>query len=64
VRITIEAIDIQEVEKIILLLKNLNIKNIEIIPRPSGEAPSITKGNKKVDPRALFGIWKDNPRSL
>ena len=24
----------------------------------------ITKGDKSVDPRALEGIWKDNPRTL
>jgi hypothetical protein len=63
-RVTIEAIDIQEVEKILFLLKSLNIKNIEVIPGPSGQGPSITKGDKKVDPRVLFGIWKDSPRSL
>lgn len=63
-RITIEAIDIQEVEKILFLLKGLNIKNIEVIPGPSGQGPSITKGDKKVDPSGLFGIWKNNPRSL
>jgi hypothetical protein len=63
-RITIEAIDIQDVEKIISLLKSLNIKNIEVIPGPSGQGPSITKGDKKVDPRVLFGIWKDNPRNI
>ena len=63
-RVTIENVDIQEVEKIIFLLKSLNIKNIEVIPGPSGQGPSITKGDKKVDPRALFGIWKDSPRSL
>lgn len=63
-RVTIETIDIQEVEKILFLLKNLNIKNIEVIPGPSGRGPSITRGDKKVDPSALFGIWKNNPRSL
>ena len=63
-RVTIEVIDIQEIEKILFLLKSLDIKNIEVIPGPSGHIPSITKGDKKIDPRALFGIWKDNPRSL
>ena len=24
----------------------------------------ITKGDKSIDPTALFGIWKDNPRTL
>lgn len=63
-RVTIEAIDSQEVEKILFLLKSLNIKNIEVIPGPSGQSPSITKGDKKIDPHALFGIWKNSPRSL
>lgn len=63
-RITIEALDIQEVEKILFLLKSLNIRSIEVIPGPSRQGPSITKGDKKVDPHMLFGIWKDNPRSL
>jgi hypothetical protein len=63
-RVTIEAADIQEVEKILILLKSLNIKNIEVIPGPSSQGPFITKGDKKVDPRLLFGIWKDAPRSL
>jgi hypothetical protein len=63
-RISIEAIDIQEVEKILLLLKSLNIKNIEVIPGPSGQHPSITKGDKEIDPRELFGVWKDNPRTI
>ncbi|MCB0531598.1 MAG: hypothetical protein KDD14_05310 [Saprospiraceae bacterium] len=63
-RVTIEAFDLHEVEKILNLLKSLNIKNIEVIPGPSGQAPSITKGDKKIDPCVLFGIWKDAPRSL
>ncbi len=25
---------------------------------------SITQGDKSIDPKPLFGIWKDNPRSL
>lgn len=62
--ITIEAIDIHEVERIVTLLKSLNIKNIEVIPGPSGEGPFITKGNKKIDPQELFGIWKDQPRKV
>lgn len=63
-RITIEALDIQEVEKILFFLKSMNIKNIEVIPGLSGQTPTITKGDKKVDPRMLFGIWKDNPKSI
>ncbi len=63
-RVTIEAVNIQEVEQILLLLKNLNLKDIQVSPGPSGEHPMVTKGDKKIDPRELFGIWKNNPRSL
>ena len=63
-RVTIDAVNIQEVEKILLLLKSLNINNIEVIPEPSGQRPSITKGDKRIDPTGLFGIWKDNPRNI
>ena len=28
------------------------------------QAPSITKGDKSLDPKALFGIWAGNPRNL
>jgi hypothetical protein len=55
-RITIEAVDIDEVEKIIFLLKSLDIKKVELISGKSEHGPSITKGNKKINPRALFGI--------
>jgi hypothetical protein len=26
--------------------------------------PSITKGDKSIDPNGLFGLWKDQPRNL
>ncbi len=32
-----------------------------ILQRPQ---PFITKGDKSIDPKSLFGIWKNNPRSL
>ena len=63
-RITIEAADIQEVERVLTLLKRLNISNIEVIPGPSGKRPPVTKGDKTIDPEVLFGIWKDSPRNL
>ena len=62
--VTIETSEIQEVEQLLRLLKTLNIKNIKIQPSPSVLQPSITLGNKKLDPKQLFGIWKDNPRTI
>ncbi|MBK8042283.1 MAG: hypothetical protein IPN20_00880 [Haliscomenobacter sp.] len=63
-RITIEAVDILEVEKIIFLLKSLNIKSVEVTTAPVRQSPSITKGNKTIDPAPLFGLWEDDPRSI
>jgi hypothetical protein len=62
--ITIEASGIQEIEQLLQVLKALNIKNINIKEVSSKPQPVITKGDKKLDPRALFGIWQDNPRTL
>lgn len=62
--ITIETSGIQEIEQLLQVLKSLNIKNISIKETPSKRQPVITKGDKKLDPRELFGIWQGNPRTL
>ncbi|MBN8684560.1 MAG: hypothetical protein J0L99_18060 [Chitinophagales bacterium] len=62
--ITIETSGIQEVEQLLQLLKSLNIKNISIKEVSPKRQPVITKGDKKLDPRDLFGIWQGNPRTL
>lgn len=28
------------------------------------DEPVITKGDKSIDPKSLFGIWADNPRNI
>jgi hypothetical protein len=62
--ITIETSGIQEVEQLLKVLKSLNIKNIKVQASSGSPLPAITKGDKKVDPKSLFGIWKDNPRTI
>lgn len=62
--ITIETSGIKEVEQLLKLLKALNIKNIKVQTSSASPSPVITKGDKKLDPKALFGIWKDNPRTI
>ena len=62
--VTIETSGIQEVEQLLILLKTLNIKNIKIQSSPSIPQPNITRGDKKIDAKQLFGIWKDNPRTI
>lgn len=58
--ITIETSGIQEVEQLLQVLKSLNIKNVSINGIPLKQQPVITQGNKRLDTRALFGIWQGN----
>ena len=58
--ITIQTSTPQETKQLLQALEKLNIKNITI----KNGSPTITKGDKQIDPRALFGIWKNNPRTL
>lgn len=62
--VTIETSGIQEVEQLLVLLKTFDIKNIKIQSSPSTPQASITRGDKNIDPKQLFGIWKDNPRTI
>ena len=62
--ITIETSSAQEVEQLLRVLKSMNISHVNIQDKPVQRPPVITKGNKKLDPRELFGIWQDNPRSI
>jgi hypothetical protein len=63
--ITIVANSLQEVEHLLTLIKALNISHIHITtPSIAPQALPIVRGNKKLDPTALFGIWKDKPRNL
>jgi hypothetical protein len=63
--VTIVAHSLQEVEHLLQLIKALNIPHIHITTNvPSMPALPITRGNKKLDPTALFGIWKDKPKNL
>jgi hypothetical protein len=62
--VTIEASGIQEIEQLLQVLKSLNIKTIKLQSSPIPPRPSITRGDKTLDPKQLFGIWKDNPRTI
>jgi hypothetical protein len=68
-RLTIEVGNTAELEKVFMALKSMNIESVQVVPTEKAangrkSAPVITKGDKKIDPKALFGIWKDNPRTL
>ena len=62
--ITIETSGMQEIEQLLKVLKSLDIKSINIKEVSPKRQPVITKGDKKLDPRELFGIWQGNPRTL
>lgn len=62
--VTIETTGIQEIEQLLQVLRSLNIKNINIKEVSPKRQPVITKGDKKLDPRELFGIWQGRPRTL
>ncbi len=62
--ITIETSGIQETEQLLKVLKSLNISNVKIHAPLVAPPPTITKGNKKLDPTQLFGIWKDHPKTI
>jgi hypothetical protein len=57
-KVTIEIDNKSEMEKLSVLFKTL-----EIITIPVSNS-RITKGDKTINPKALFGIWSKKPRSL
>jgi hypothetical protein len=63
-KITIEVADTTELEQIMLLCQSLRISDIHVSIPQNKPKPIIEKGDKSIDPSALFGIWKDNPRTL
>lgn len=65
-RLTIETDSSQEIEMLMRLFGAVAWENINIVSpsKTKVSPPNITKGDKKCNPRPLFGIWKDNPHSL
>ena len=48
----------------IFLLNNETLALHSFVDQITATELPITKGNKKLDPTALFGIWKNKPRNL
>ena len=63
-KVTIEITNTAELEQLITLIKSLNIEHFKIIDSSVQSQPIISKGDKSINPKELFGIWKDNPRNL
>lgn len=60
-KITVEITQASELELLLSILKQFQLDNVQIVPQ---HPPSIQQGDKSIDPRSLFGIWKNNPRTL
>ncbi|WP_157799078.1 hypothetical protein [Mucilaginibacter auburnensis] len=60
-RMVIEIESKSELEKLSALFKTFN--TVKVISADEPKIP-IVRGNKKLDPTALFNIWEKNPRSL
>jgi hypothetical protein len=62
-KITIEIDSKSEMEKLSALFKTFKINAVKVISSADTIIPVI-KGDKKIDPKALFSIWTKSPRSL
>lgn len=62
-KLTIEIEEPEELEKLMKWLHENDLLEQVNIETPKPTLP-ITRGDKSIDPTALFGIWKDNPRTL
>lgn len=62
-RITIEVDSKREMDKLSAFLKTFNVNTVKVLTTDE-RAANIKKGNKKIDPKDLFGIWADEPRSI
>jgi len=61
-RITIEIDNKCELKRLSAFLESFKINTVKIVSTDV-DIP-MTKGDKKIDPDSLFGIWTNKPRSL
>ncbi len=71
-KLTVKVTSQSELEKIILFFQTLNLDSIRVVidsltPTPkknNKKTMRLTKGDKTLDPSDLFGMWKDNPKTI
>ena len=71
-KVTVEVTSQSELEKIIRFFQTLNLDSIRIVTDSLTPAPKknnkktmrLIKGDKTLDPSDLFGLWKDNPKTI
>lgn len=59
-KVTIEVDSESEMDKLSAFFNEFHIDKVDIVPNSA----LITKGDKSIDPKALFGIWSDSPRTI
>jgi hypothetical protein len=62
-RVTIEIDSQSELDKLSALFKTLKISTINVNAEHNLQAP-IIKGDKKLNPKDIFGIWGKNPKNI
>jgi hypothetical protein len=67
-KITVEITNFEELQKILLFFKSIQLEKVEVNYTNSeilenSLSTLIQKGDKTQDPTSLFGIWKDNPKT-
>lgn len=62
-RVTIEIDNKSEFDKLSELFKELKIDMVNVTSSDN-EHSALTKGDKSIDPTALFGIWSEQPRTI
>jgi hypothetical protein len=64
--VTIEINNQFELEKLFTFFKTFQFENIKVVSSQNVQTDTsfITKGDKKINPKELFGIWKDNPKDI
>ena len=63
-KITIEIDERSELEKLTAFFKAFNIDKVSMVKTDAETKNTITKGDKSIDPKALFGIWEKEPKNL
>lgn len=62
-KITIEIDSENEMEKLSAFLKTFNINAVAVVSKETANS-TVIKGDKKIDPKGLFGIWSAAPRAI
>ena len=63
-RITLEITNLSEIEKLFSFFQTVKLDDIQVISEDLRLKPKIQKGNKHLNPKELFGIWKENPKNI